>query len=366
MDLMTASTSYSKLLARYRNFGAPTIRVHVDGVEIGEKLDAKLSNLTVDLTAEFDASGCSFDVIGEYEPKNTDFSKNGAAKQLQLGAKVEVELGYIETETVFIGLVAEVEYVMEDEEAPYIHVECMDAKCLLMKQRRLGIFSEKSVTDAIAEIMDEQPFCDYIEDKKIEALTDKLDMLPAAMEDDFQFTARYARQIGYEFFIVQGTAYFRPVPSSYSAIMTLSPEMGLLSLKQSLRGTSLYKKALVVGINPADNQAVSGEAALDGTFGQGSSASQMLGASQKVVFDHAIESAEQAQQRAKVLMQEARGGFGRLECRCVGIPELVPGRSVMIEGVSPDADKEYYILSVRHALDDRGFFTNFEARIETL
>ena len=366
MDLMTESTSYDKLLTRYRNFGAPTIRVHVDGVEIGEKLDAKLSNLTVDLTAEFDASGCSFDVIGEYEHKNTDFSKDGAAEQLELGAKVEVELGYIETATVFIGLVVEVEYVMDDEESPYIHVECMDAKCLLMKQRRLGIFSEKSITDTIGEIMDEQPFCDYIEGKKIDPLNDSLDMLPAAMEDDFRFVSRYARQIGYEFFIVQGMAYFREVPSSYSSIMTLGPGMGLLSLKQSLRGTSLYKKALVVGINPADNQTVSGEAALDGTFGQGSGAPKMLGDSQKVIFDHAIESAEQAQQRAKVLMQGARGGFGRLECRCVGIPELVPGRSVIIEGVSVGADKEYYITSVRHTLDERGFFTNFEARIETL
>jgi phage protein D len=92
----------------------------------------------------------------------------------------------------------------------------------------------------------------------------------------------------------------------------------------------------------------------------------MLGDSQRVLFDYGIESAEQAQQRATVLMQEARGNFGRLECRCVGIPELVPGRSVMIEGISPEADKEYYILNIRHTLDDRGFHTNFEARIETL
>ena len=366
MDLMTASTSYSKLLAKYRNFGAPTIRVHVDGVEIVEKLGAKLSNLTIDLTAGIDASGCSFDVIGEYEHKNSAFAKDGAAGQLQLGAKIELELGYIETVTVFTGLVAEIEYVMDEEDSPYIHVECMDAKCLLMKQQRLGVFIEKSITDAIGEIMDAQPFSDYIEGKKIEALSDQLEMLPTAMEDDFQLVARHARQIGYEFFIVQGTVYFRPVPTSHSAIMSLSPDMGLLSLKQSLRSSSLYKKAMVVGINPADNQMVSGEATLDGTFGKGSGASQMLGDSKRILFDHGIERAEQAEQRAKVLMQEARGDFGRLECRCVGLPELVPGRSVMIEGISPEADKEYYILSVRHTLDERGFFTNIEARIETL
>jgi phage protein D len=148
--------------------------------------------------------------------------------------------------------------------------------------------------------------------------------------------------------------------------MTVSPDMGLLSVKQSLRGMSLYKKTLVVAVNPADDKPVSGEAALNGRFGDGSSASRMLGASQKVIFDHSAQSAQQAEQRAKTLMQAARGNFGRLECQCVGIPELVPGRSVTIDGVSPSADKEYYILNVRHSLDDRGFFTNLEARIDTL
>jgi phage protein D len=366
MDLMTASTSYAKLQMKDRNFGAPTVRIHVDGVEITEKKGAKLSGVTVDLTAESSASGCSFDVVGEYEPKNTAFSAKGAAELLQLGAKVELELGYIETVPVFYGLIAEIEYNFDNEDAPYIHVECMDAKCLLMKRQRLALFSEKSVTDAIGEMMDGQPFSDYITGKQVEAYSEKLDMLPAAMEDDFQFTTRYAQYIGYEFFIVQGKVYFRKAPTSYSSIMTISPKLGLLSAKQSLRGVALHKKALVVGINPADDKMVSGEAVISGKFGGGSSAKRMMGESEKIHFDHHVVSAEQAQARAKTLLQAARGSFGRLDCKCVGIPELVPGRSVTIDGVSPDADKEYYILGVRHTMDERGFFTNLEARIDTL
>jgi phage protein D len=365
MDLMTESTSYAKLQKKYRGFGAPTVRIYLDGVEITEKLNAGLSNISVDLTAETPASGCSFDVVGEYDAKNTAFYGDGAAKYLHLGAKVEVELGYIETVTVFCGLVAEVEYVMDNEDSPYIHVECMDAKCLLMKQQRLGLFSRKSVTDAIGGMMGAQPFSDYIEGRKIDPSEDTPDMLPAA-EDDYQFAVRYAGRMGYEFFIIQGVAYFRKAPSSYSSIMSLSPDTGLLSVKQSLRGMSLYKKTLVAAINPADNQPVVGEAVLTGKFGSGSGASRMLGASQKVLFDYGSESAEQAEKRARVLMQAARGGFGRLMCKCVGIPELVPGRSITIDGISPDADKEHYILSVRHTIDERGFFTNLEARMDVL
>jgi phage protein D len=242
----------------------------------------------------------------------------------------------------------------------------MDAKCLLMKRQRLALFSGKSVTDAIGEMMGGQPFSDYITGKKVEAYSEKLDMLPAAMEDDFQFTTRYAQYIGYEFFIVQGKVYFRKAPASYSSIMTISPDQGLLSAKQSLRGVALHKKALVVGINPADDKMVSGEAVISGKFGSGSTATRMMGASEKIHFDHHVISAQQAQARAKTLLQAAKGSFGRLECKCVGIPELVPGRSVTIDGISPDADKEYYILNVRHTVDERGFFTNLEARMDTL
>ncbi|MCL2055592.1 MAG: hypothetical protein FWH02_00040 [Oscillospiraceae bacterium] len=366
MSLMTESTSYKKLSERYRGFGAPTVRIHVDGVEITEKMDAKISEVTVDLTAGFSASGCGFDIIGEYDPKNTVFSPDGAAKLLQLGAKVELELGYIETVCVFRGLIVEVEYTLDDGDAPFIHVECMDAKCLLMKRRRLGLMSQKSVTDAVGEMMDAQPFSDYIEDKEIEPLSGKAEMLPAMTEDDYQFVIRHARKAGYEFFIIQGKAFFRKAPASYSSVMTLGRDTGLLSVKQSLRGDPLYKKATVVGINPGDGKMVSGGAELSGKFGDGQGTPRMLGQSEKIVFDHGVESAEQAEQRAKALIQEAVGSFGRLECRCEGIPELVPGRSVIIEGITPDADKEYYITDVRHTLDERGFFTTLEARIDTL
>ncbi|MDR2908439.1 MAG: hypothetical protein LBU86_00955 [Oscillospiraceae bacterium] len=363
---MSGSTSYLALRQKYRDFGAPTVRIHVDGVEITEKKNARLSEVSVDLTAEYAASGCGFDIVCEYEPVNTAFSTRGAMSFLQLGAKVELELGYIETVTVFSGLIVEIEEMFDGESSPYIHIECMDAKCLLMKRQRLGVFGGKGVGDLIGEIIDTRPFRDYIGGKKIEPAVEKLEMLPAAGEDDYRFTERLARRTGYEFFIAQGTVYFRKPPASSSSIMTIGPGKGLISLKQSLRGVALYKKTLVVGINPADDQIVRGEAALSGKFGDGSSPSRMVGDSEKALFDHRVTSAEQAQGRARALMQSAQGEFGRMECRCVGIPELVPGRNVTVEGISPEADKAYYILSVRHTIDGRGFFTNLEARIHSL
>ena len=364
MDLMTDSASFSGLKDKYDYFAAPQLRVIVEDVDLIKKLEADMSGITVELTAGSPASGCSFDVVGLYQPKNTGFDENGPAKYLQIGAKVEVELGYIVTEKVFVGLIVEVEYVFENESsAPYVHVECMDAKCLLMKQRRLELFTEKSITDAVTEILDAQPFSDYISGKTVDALTPKINMIPAAGEDDFQFITRFAAYIGYEFFIIAGKAYFRKIPASASSIMTLKPEFGLVSLKLSLRGSGIHKKTKVVGIGAENDKAVSAEEATDAKLSKGNTASRMLGETVQTLFDHQVKSADDASARAKTIMQDAVASFAKLEFTTIGIPELVPGRCVKIEGIAPEVNGDYYLLSVRHSLDEKGFVTTAEARM---
>ncbi|MDL2232086.1 hypothetical protein LJC63_00710 [Ruminococcaceae bacterium OttesenSCG-928-L11] len=366
MDLMTSSTSFADVKKKYGDFTAPTIRIEVDGTEITEKLGAGISAVTVDLTAGFAASGCSFDVMGEYDRPNSKFDAKGVMDKLQLGAKIEVLLGYIKTESVFYGLVAEVEYVFDMEDAPYIHVECVDAKCLLMKTQRLDIALDQKVSQSVTDILSAQPASAYLKGKEIDNLSKQEDMLPTSMESDYQFVVRQARYYGCEFFIVQGKAYFRKAPASASAIMTLAPRKGIRTARLSLRGGSLIKKAKVVGINPENDEAISGEATIQGNFSKGSTADRMMGESTKTFFEHDVVTAGEAKERATAIVKQAQSGFGRLLCSCVGLPELVPGRSVKITGLMPEADVTCYILEVRHTLDHRGFETTFEARVDKL
>ena len=162
MDLMTASTSYALLETKYRKFAAPTARILVDGVDLAERMNTRFSGITADLSADYAASGISFDVIGEYRAEKTEFDSSGAAKVLQLGAKVELELGYIRTEKVFSGLVTDVEYDFSGEDEPVIHVECMDAKCLLMKMQRLEIRSEKKIGPLVSALLSQSPVSAYL------------------------------------------------------------------------------------------------------------------------------------------------------------------------------------------------------------
>lgn len=90
----------------------------------------------------------------------------------------------------------------------------------------------------------------------------------------------------------------------------------------------------------------------------------MLGQATKTLADPTVKDAGAAKKRADLLMAEARGSFGRLQCQCAGLPELVPGRNVEVKGFLPQADVTAYIQKVSHSFTDQGFYTKFEAKVE--
>lgn len=367
MDLMLQSASYALLKKKYRDFAAPTVRILVEGVDLTERYRTALGNITVELTSEYPASGCGFDVMGEYRPADTDFDGKGPLRLLELGAKVEVKLGYIATETVFFGLVTDLRYQFDAEEPPVLHVECMDAKCLLMKTQRLELFREKKIDQAVRALLGEQPVGGYLKGKQVDPIPGEVKLLAAGMETSYDFIVRQARYAGCEFFLLAGKAYFRKKPAAGQPVMTVSPGEALLSGSLSLRGAHLVQKVRVVGIDPNTDKEFSGTAASRGKFGKGAAPARMLSGSERVYLDTGAVSAAQAQQRAKALLGSIEQEFGTLECRCLGIPEIVPGRMIRVKGLSEQADGSFYVTGVRHAFDETdGFTTTFEARIDSL
>lgn len=366
MDFMTGTTSYALLKEKYSGFAAVTIRVTVDEVELTQKLGVALTNLTVELSSEFPASGCSFTVLNEYDAEKTDFKEKGAASLLQIGAKVELELGYIVTESVFLGYITEVTYLFGDEDGPSIYVECVDAKCLLMKSQRLEIMSERKLDQAVKALLSAQPVRTYLSGQEVSLTGAPEQMLDTPMENDYSFLVRHAQYSGCEFFILQGKAYFRTPPKAAAPLMTLKPGEGILTAKLSLRGTPLSKKVRVTGVSVGSDEAVSGSAQTQGKYSEGATASRMLGNTEKVFFDPQVLSAEDADKRARALLGEMENSFARLECTCIGIPEMIPGRWVQVAGLSKEANQTVYILSVRHVVTSSGFTTIFEARMDSL
>ena len=365
MDLMKQSTSFAQLKKKYRNFAAPTVEIYVDGAGIVSKMGASVTDLEVDLTCGYPASGCSFTITGEYQPSQSDFNPRGCAKKLELGAKVEVALGYITLETVFVGLITELEYLFE-EEAPLIHVECMDIKCLLMKTQRLELMGESKCRQVVDELLSSAPVSSYLGGKAIEIPNDEKRPLGVSMESDYDFIVRWAQYSGCEFFVLCGKVYFRPAPGASSPILEIEPDGGILSARLRLQGTELVKSVQVVSIDPANDKVISGKASASGKFGDGPTAKKMIAGTERIYLDPLATSTSAAQARAKVLMAGLTGRFEQLELRCIGLPDLVPGRQVKVKGLSGRAAGSFYITDIRHSFGLDGFTTTLEARRNSL
>lgn len=365
MDLMKGSTSMALLVKKYSGFASPTVHIRVDGKDLADKLGAGLSEITVDLSCEYPASGCGFDVVGAWDPAKSAFAP-AIARTLQLGAKVELELGYIATECVFCGLITAVNYVFDNETAPFLHVDCMDAKCLLMKMQRLEVRSERDVGRLASALLGEPPVSTYLTGKSVLVPGAQAEQLHMGMESDFDYLVHQAEYLGCEFFIQAGRAYFRSPPPAAPAILTLSPDGGLYTASLALQAAPLVKTVTVAGIDPESDKRLSASASLKGRFGSGAGPQRMLGGTERAYYDSRVLSAAQAQKRADILLSGIQRQFGQLQASCRGLPELVPGRTLRLHGLGASMDRSYYLTRVRHTLNDSGFTTALEARIDSL
>lgn len=359
--------TYQQLEQKYNNFIAPTIKISLDGKEIIYGTDTTISDFSLDLSTGFEASGCSFVVYNEYLPKESDFDRSGVFKSLQIGAKVEIELGYVKTSPVFTGLVTSVQYLFEEDgESPCIQVYCMDAKCLLMKTQRLDVMGEQKLDQAIKDMLSAQPASSYLSSKKIDSVADNAVPLHNGMLSDYEFVVAQAQYFGCEFFVTNGTAFFRVPPNTGTATVSLGVREGILSANVALQSEKLVNKVTVTGVDPMGEELVSASQSITGTFSQGNTAKKMLGESEMVFYDPYSIDATTAGNRAKSLLNAMTRDFGVVACTCMGIPELVPGEFVKLSGLMKEANGTFYISAVKHIYSDEGYTTIFEARFHSL
>ena len=70
--------------------------------------------------------------------------------------------------------------------------------------------------------------------------------------------------------------------------------------------------------------------------------------------------AERAVLQVKKAVDEERQKAVHCYGTCIGIPQIVPGRSLTIRKLDAWIDGTYEILSVEHRIDENGYTTQFE------
>lgn len=355
MGLMDDSYQFSELRKKYGNFEVPAAKLKIGGKNIMGVKGISVEQIQIKLSLNVSGSA-SFILNGGYDYKKSGFE--GAVKDVAvLGKKVEVELGYgSKTLLVFKGFLASVDVGFDVESGIAFHFTAMDARRLMMTDNYHSVgYTEKKYSEIVEKILKRYGTLCKAE---VDATTAEL-LEPITQESsDYDFiTGRLAEKEngGMEFFIVGDTAYFRKKKTNKTPVMSLGIGAGLKTFERSI--VYLNRKIQIQGNRGSAEAEILGEATAKCQEKQENALSE---AGLTVIKMMDVKSAQEAKSTADAYAKTLEDNNQQASGSSTGLPEIVPGRFLKIEGADSMLDKKYYVTEVSHSIGQNGFVTNFE------
>ncbi len=354
-DLMKDNTSFSDLISKYDRFMVPVFKIKVSGQDLVSKLSLGVDNLSIRLSNDSAASSCSFDVVNCFDITKKEF-KSDILDKLKLGTAFTVELGYgSATVMVFKGYVSEL--TMNYSDVASLSFTGMDVKRLLMESgKQVKTYAtEMTYDDVFKQVMKTYaPIC-----PPNEIVTDAKEKVPASglaqNQSDYKFIEKLCADIGNEFFVVGGKAYFVKLNSYKAPITKLKWGETLMSF--SRRSGYVYAEVEEVGYNDGKSERINGKSQVvtKDPHKKVTSKAPVKGG-QSATATTAKEAKAKAESDGDKMLKKAQSASGT----CIGLPELVPGRFVEIYDIGTKVSQKYLISEVQHTVSGSGFETNFE------
>lgn len=349
---MKGTYTYAELAKKYGNFFSPVMKVKVGESDVIEKLHLAISDINITLSKE-SAGIAAFQIAGIYDDKSHSFD-SGVKSKFELGTIVEIEIGYrSDTKLVFKGIVASRGAAFYG--TPLLSIQLADVRNLMMTGSKKRYYQVKNYSDAFSEVMkDYRKLCSVKADDTNDGLT-----APVAQDgSDYDFIMHKmirGQKLDREFFIVGENAYFRKPSANSDVIMTVSYGRELLSFSQheSYAGITVH----ITGYDAEKGEMIKESAAVNEPSGQKKAMSKtpdwyfwMAGA----------DSPEKAKKIAQAIASQKKKKGKTANAEIIGLPELVPGRHIKVEGMDTIANGTYYINEVSHSIGSGGFTTSLQ------
>lgn len=352
---------YESLRKKYQDFRVPQVAVYVKGQKI-DLTHYNLASVTVDSTAENTAAGvCELVFTGIFDAKNSKVDTR-LMNALEINQPIEVRMGYATPSCVFFGKIDNIELNFSmGGNGPTLRVLGIDAKAVLMKARQDESKNLESTKDVVQGILNQCKSDGAVKSVEIGNLLKFETPLRQEKASDFNFLCEVARLTNANFFVSNGTMYFKDVLSSVDSCITLKWGKSLINFNRVLDLSRQVSKVVVTGTKIQDSEPVKGEASSVTMAGSGKLAVQ---AYRNVKPVHEIENALATTQAIATAMAKAelnRIAMHYVTCTgaCVGIPEIEVGKWMKVEGMSEFVDSTYFIYRVTHVYDENGFITRF-------
>ncbi|MDR1298693.1 MAG: hypothetical protein LBJ84_00380 [Oscillospiraceae bacterium] len=357
----SASYTFKNLEDKYGGFAAPSVAVKIGGRKI-DSAQMLISSLTVDIDAGQGAGGCRFALESQYDYGRSQWD-NEILEIMEVGKVLEIEAGYVSKKRIFYGFVDDYTLDYSSDSAPRITVNGIDAKGILMNTVSFTNMNDKDATAVVNSILDSCIKCKYATKKTVGELPKYTAQLIKEKQSDYSFLCYLANLFSVQFLVVDGEAVFKNVLCDTQPVITLNMGVSLLSFNKKLSLRQQVGKVIVEGTEPKTTKVVKGEATSSTLRGPGKEAGDKaagIDASVVTVRSEFVHDPQECKQLAQAIFDERSLNFISGQGRCVGIPEIIPGRYIELVGLDKRSDDKYYITKVTHEYSaEGGYYTTF-------
>ena len=207
----------------------------------------------------------------------------------------------------------------------------------------------------------------------IESTKERHAQIEQNQESDFEFLKKLADRNHFELFVDEArTLHFRKPNDTASAIVRLAWGEGLLTFKPEANLAGQVAKVEVYGWHPKTKETILGVARAgeeSGKKGKGKSAGERLKAFVKdpqkqpvLRLRQPVFTQAEAEKRANAALNERAKQFLTGEGEAIGLPDIRPDRTVMLDNLGFPFSKTYYIQQAMHKIDSNGYRTRFKVK----
>lgn len=359
-DLMKSETvNYKKLAENYNNFQVPAVRVKIGTAQYSTVTSKETKKGKMMLIHEMNAmlyhnEGSSVSILIDdvYELESSRFKEI-----VILGEKIQVEIGYgSKFHQIFVGYVGEIQYQFFGNNQ-YIRITGFDTIALMTQNYKSRCYSKKKYSDVISEIVGN--YNNILSVGKIDASGEQPQPVLSCRDiNDYDYICDVlCPHAGKEFYIFNGKAYFQAVNDRcQTPSVTFKLGRGLFDFQI----TSAYAN-LEINVNGLAGMDL--EKKINANKKEKSDSQQKSAVSlpQKQYIPRMRASdTEAASNCASYWIQQRISQCQTAEGKCIGIPELIPGRCIIVQGINKTYNsKKLWIDHVHHKINEEGFVTEF-------
>lgn len=358
----TGSYTYEALQKKYGNFVAPSLEITIGSKKYSNK-DVPILDMEIELAADGTAGGCSFTIDGQYKAEESRW-QNDFTKQVKLGAKLVIEGGYVEKKELFYGYVDDYSFQYDGYDGPRIHVSGLDGLGYLMSMREPLYAGQKKPAELVKSILNKSVSAGFAKKVSVGTLNGFATPVIKEQVDDWTFLNLLAGRYGAALFAVDGELIFDRAASNTTPILTLTGGVNLRSFTKRVSLAHQVGKVEIWG-HDVNQKPIKGIADRVTVGGSGKSAAQIVSGLSKAVMREYSEFVR-TEAECKLLAENRLNGIamGMVsgEGRCIGIPEIIPGRYIQIKGLESSTNGTYFISRVKHRFDPDGYMTLFEIK----